>query len=159
MLPVILSLLLLQSCSGYDFKVNDRVVYTPARPFSDYEIPDDNLRACVEQHIQDASVTEAQQLKLLNCSHAGISSVRGLSTFTGLVRLRLSHNAVVDVTPLGQLRSLAELQLDHNTVENASPLVELVNLHLLDLSGNGQLLCSSMSRLRAVETFTGPDHC
>ena len=149
----------LTGCSGYDVKVNDRVVYTPAGPFSNFQMEDENLQGCVQQHIKDNNITAADQLQRLNCSHAGIRSVQGLAIFRGLVYLRLSHNLIADVTPLAQLGSLEELQLDHNPIENAAPLAVLVNLRSLDLSSNPGLACDSTSTLVSVPEYQAPDHC
>ena len=78
-IPAMMSL---GACQDYDFKVNDRVVYSPAL-YRDYTTPDQGLRECLQQTIKDRGVTEPQQLDILDCSSAGIQSLEGISVFTG----------------------------------------------------------------------------
>ena len=70
MLPALL--VLLSACESYDFKVNDKVVYSPQPLFSDFEVPDEGLRGCLEQAIADGGISAGTQLSILNCNHAGI---------------------------------------------------------------------------------------
>ena len=53
------------ACQDYDFKVNDKVVYSPAL-YRDYTTPDQGLRECLQQTIKDRGVTEPQQLDILH---------------------------------------------------------------------------------------------
>ena len=152
-------LLLLAACESYDFKVNDKVVYSPAPLFSDYEIADQPLGDCLQQAIADNVVTGPSQLDTLNCSHAGISDLSGLATFTGLTSLKLSSNSIRNLVELGALNGLQELILDNNQIIDPVPLYQLPALQILDLSGNPALQCPQNNGLLRVTTLTLPAHC
>ena len=70
--------LLLAACQNYDVTVNDRQVYGPVRPFNDFEVADPALQRCLSQHIGDQRIADPLQLRILNCSSAGIASLEGL---------------------------------------------------------------------------------
>ena len=70
--------LTLAGCMGYDYKLNERVVFQGPRLFVDYAIADEHLRACVAQAISDNRITRPEALEDLNCSQAGIASLAGL---------------------------------------------------------------------------------
>ena len=153
------AVMLLIACENYDIKVNERVVYSPQPLFTDFEAPDPALRACLEQAIEDGVVTAAPRLTTLNCSHAGISDLTGLSTFTGLTSLKLSSNRVRNLVELGSLTSLVDLYLDDNLVVDTVPLYELPALQVLDLSGNPDLQCPGKAAFLRLEAVTLPRHC
>ena len=154
-----LALLSLAACGNYDFTVNEKVVYTPRPLFADFEVPDDALRACLEQAITDGRVTAARELSTLNCSHAGIASLEGLGVFTGISRLKLSSNRIRNLGELARLTVLEELFLDDNQVVDPVPLYELPALYRLDLSGNPGLRCPAGGALLRVEQLELPAHC
>ena len=158
---VIMSLLLslLTACGSYDFTVNERVVFSPKPLFTDYEIADEALGDCVKQAIIDNQVTSPAQLSVLSCSHAGVVSLAGLGTFTGLSQLKLSSNQIVDLAHLMPLSSLEDLYLDKNQVVDPAPLFELPALRILDLTGNPGLRCPSANALLRVEETRLPKHC
>ena len=153
--------ILLSACADYQFTVNERVVYTPAPLYADYEIVDEALRECVKQHVRDGSVTAAGQLTELNCSHAGIESLVGLDTFSGLQRLKLSSNAISDLAPLSTMSQLTEVRLDGNRLRSLTPLRELGQLSFLDLQGNPALNCQEVAHFAALPQLTLelPRHC
>ncbi len=150
---------LLSACNSYDFTVNDRVVFSPKPLFTDYEVADGALSDCVEQAIADAHVSAAAQLSVLNCSHAGVSSLAGLGTFTGIIQLKLSANNIADLSHLEPLSSLENLYLDNNQVVDPTPLFELLSLRVLDLTGNKGLRCPTKNALLRVEETRLPKHC
>jgi Leucine-rich repeat (LRR) protein len=154
-----LTLLLLGACESYDFTVNDKVVYTPKPLFRDFDSPDDALRECLEQAVVDDKITAASQLLTLNCSHAGISDLGGLSVFTGITRLKLSSNNIRNLSEVTALTSLEELYLDNNQVVDPVPLYQLPALRILDLSGNASLQCPGSGGLLRVEHLSLPRHC
>ncbi|MEJ2520273.1 MAG: hypothetical protein P8Y91_08020 [Desulfuromonadales bacterium] len=154
-----LALLTLAACGRYDVTVNDKVVYTPRPLFADFAVPDDALRACLEQAIDDGRITAASELSTLNCSHAGIESLEGLGTFTGISRLKLSSNRIRNLNELARLTVLEELFLDDNQVVDPVPLYELPALYRLDLSGNPGLQCPASGALLRVENLKLPAHC
>lgn len=158
-IPFIILITLLSACENYDFKVNDRVVYSPHPLFDDFDLPDPALRACVKQAIQDHVITAVLQLNTLNCSHAGISDLSGLATFTGLSSLKLSSNEIRNLVELGALTSLELLYLDNNQIIDPVPLYDLPALQSLDLSGNPDLQCPRTTGLLRVEQVVLPEHC
>jgi len=150
---------LVSACQGYDFRVNDRVVYSPDPLFSNFELADPALLACVKQAVIDASVTAPGDLTVLNCSHAGIERLEGLAIFTGLTHLRLSANRVRNLVELEKLIALRELHLDDNAVVDPVPLSLLPNLDILDLSGNPALQCPGSGMFEQSEKVVLPHHC
>ena len=150
---------LLVACQGYDFTVNDKVVYRAAPPFTDYEVADPALAECLQQAILDQAVTAAGQLSSLNCSHAGIVKLDGLATFTGLVALRLSSNSVRNLVELTRLVALEELYLEDNRVIDPVPLLQIRTLRHLDLSGNNSLQCPPRDSFKKLESVLLPKHC
>ena len=151
--------LLLSACGSYDITVNERLVYSPAPLFSDFEVADPALQQCLEQAVIDGKVTSAAQLVVLNCSHAGVADLAGLEIFTGISRLKLSSNNIRNISPLASLTILELLQLDDNRVVDSTPLLELPVLLELDLAGNPELLCPSQNSLLALHDLTLPGHC
>ncbi|MFT4615226.1 MAG: Leucine-rich repeat (LRR) protein [Bacteroidia bacterium] len=150
---------LLWACQGYDFTVNDKVVYRAAPPFTAYTVPDAALAECLKQAILDQAVTSVGQLATLNCSHAGIVELDGLATFTGLLALRLSSNSVRNLVELTQLVSLEELYLEDNQVIDPIPLLQMSTLRHLDLSGNSALQCPPKESFKKLESLLLPKHC
>lgn len=154
-----LHLVLLGGCQGYDFTINERVVYSPPKLFRDFAIEDPALRACVEQTIADQGITAAGDLEALNCSHAGISRLDGLAVFTGLRTLRLSSNRVRNLVELGALVALEAVYLNDNQVVDPVPLYRLGQLREVDLSGNASLVCPRKDGFSETVEVMLPDHC
>ncbi|MFT7048756.1 MAG: hypothetical protein ACJAZE_001146 [Halioglobus sp.] len=146
-------------CAGYDFTVNDKLIYSPKTLFNDFNTPDTGLSTCLEQAIVDAKISEANALKHLNCSHAGIQTLEGLETFTGLVQLKLSANKIRNLAPLVSLVHLQELYLDDNAVVDPVPLYPLPALHTLNLDSNTVLQCPEETAFADMLSLTLPDHC
>tara|TARA_B110000444_G_C18822162_1_gene588323 strand:- start:1488 stop:2000 length:513 start_codon:yes stop_codon:yes gene_type:complete len=157
----ILSAIILVGCTEYSFKVNNRLVYSPAPLFSDFLIKDQALNECVKQHINTQRITAAAQMITLNCVHAGIQNLSGLEQFSGLQGIKLSHNAIKNISPLTKLSQLRELYLDHNQVSKIDLLTGLTRLKKLDLKSNPELICSQVKRLTNLETLIilTPFHC
>jgi Leucine-rich repeat (LRR) protein len=156
LIPALLSL---SACQGYDFTVNDKVVYAPQPLFSDFTAPDPGLESCLKQAINDGVITQADQLTSLDCSFAGIESLQGLSQFTGLVTLRLSANKVRNLVEIGKLVTLEELYLDDNQIVDPVPLYQLPVLRHVDLSGNATLQCPGAGSFLRVATVLLPSQC
>ena len=151
--------LALAGCQGYDVKINERVVYSPAPLFTDFEVNDPALLACLEETIQHDTITRVEQLKTLNCSNAGIATLEGLATFAALTELRLSSNKIRNLVELHTLIRLRALYLDNNVVVDPVPLYALSNLVELDLSANGTLQCPKDNALDHITTLVLPQHC
>jgi Leucine-rich repeat (LRR) protein len=148
-------------CHGYSYTLNNREVFSPPRLFSDYQLADRALQDCVQQAIEDQSITEPGQLKDLNCSKAGISNLAGIGVFPALVRLGLDGNALTSVAPLAALKQLELLQLRDNLLSGFEPALCGKPGRKLALAGNTAFRCEDMDRLRAcgVELVDAPAHC
>lgn len=154
-----ITVLILASCSNYDFTVNDQIVYTPKPLFSAYEIPDKALKACVSQAISDGKVSSAAQLQELNCSRAGITQLNGISIFSALHTVKFSNNNIADLAPLSALIALEALYLDSNNIVDLAPLSTLTQLQVLDLSHNSSLRCPRDNSVAAINIIRLPKHC
>lgn len=155
---VVPALLLLCACQDYDFKVNDKIIYSPTL-FRNFTTPDPGLTSCLQQAIKDAAVTEGRQLTTLDCSFAGIESLDGLSAFTGLKALRLSANQIRNLVELNRITTLETLYLDDNKIIDPVPLYQLPTLRHLDISGNPALQCPRPGNFTQVATVILPQHC
>lgn len=158
------SAILVSACKNYSVSVNDNLVYVPPSIFKDYSIADQRLFDCVQQTIFDKKVTSAEELTSLNCSNAGIKSLRGLEKFFALSELNLAENQITDITTLGLLGRLENLKLNGNQISRPSPLLHLLHLKQLDLQGNAKLNCSELKQIASNLTKTGaqilsPEHC
>ncbi len=153
------ALTVLGGCESYDFTVNEKLIYTPKKLFSDFDVPDETLKQCIEQAIVDNKITAANELTLLNCSHAGIINLTGLERFTSLVQLKLSSNKIRNLSPITALIHLETLYLDDNVVVDPVPLYKLSTLRILNLSGNTPLQCPDPAAFTALESTQLPDHC
>lgn len=151
--------LLLVACQNYDVTVNDRQVYGPTRPFTDFAVADAALQRCLSQHISDQRISDPLQLHVLNCSSAGIASLEGLGLFAALTQLKFSDNRIRNLVELGQLSELEMIWLDDNEVVDPVPLGNLGQLELLDLTGNPDLQCPRPGLLEGVSQLTLPTHC
>jgi len=137
----------LASCKNYSVSLNDKVVYTPPSLFTNFAINDERLRTCVEQTIIDKHITKAEELTLLNCSNAGITSLAGLEIFTAIEQLNLNENALTSISQLSNLTQLKVLTLQKNNLTNAEPLLHLLHLVSLDISENKNLNCRDLHQL------------
>jgi Leucine-rich repeat (LRR) protein len=151
-------------CRSYSVSLNNNVVYTPLPLFKDFVITDAHLRTCVEQTINDKKITKAEDLKQLNCSHAGISSLSGLEKFYRIEELNLAENALQSIAPLSSLSQLKVLILRKNNLTSAEPLLHMLALQELDISDNAKLACGDLKQLAAnfhqgdLKLFL-PDQC
>lgn len=154
-------LLLLSACSDYSLTVNEQVVYTPPRIFTDFRLKDLELQRCVDQSIGEDGITAAKQLERLQCPGKAIVSVEGLELFSELKVLGLEHNALTDITSLGQLTKLEQLNLADNALVDVSVLQILNKLHYLNLSENSALDCSGLSGIALPKEgkLLRPNHC
>ncbi len=155
------SVALFSACADYQFTVNDKVVYSPAPLFDEYEVGDSALENCLKQTIADANITAPIQLRELNCSHAGIENLTGIEVFTGITHLKLSSNAITDIGPLAALVVLQELELEGNLVRSLLPLRGNLNLAYLGLAGNANLNCAELNHFRTLPELEiqSPAHC
>lgn len=145
----------LMGCNNYSVSLNDKVVYTPPELFKDFVIADTHLSDCVTQTILDNHITKAEDLKQLNCSHAGINNLTGLEKFSAIEQLNLAENTITSVSSLSNLAQLKVLILRKNNLTTAEPLLHLLHLHELDISENEKLVCGELKQLLA--NFTKGD--
>ena len=155
---------LFAACSQYDISVNDRVVYTPAPLFKDYQIDDLHLKQCIDQTITDNKITGLANFTRLRCTHAGITDLAGLEKFYALTELDLSDNAITDTEAVARLGRLEVLLLENNQLTEVSSLLTLIRLSELVLTGNDELECNGLAQLKkAIEDNSGvlvaPEHC
>ncbi len=149
LLGVALISFLFAGCKTYSLSVNNNVVYTPASLFKDFVIIDARLRACVEQTILDNKITKAEDLKQLNCSNAGISSLAGLEKFSAMEQLNLAENNIQAIKPISTFSKLKVLILRKNNLTNAEPLLHLLALREVDVSENAKLACGDLKQFAA----------
>mgnify|MGYP002634686889 FL=1 len=129
----IITLLTIVACDRYQVTINEREIYAPPVLFSDYEIIDPALRNCVAQAISDQKITEAEDLRLLNCSYGGIVSLTGLDRFTKLETINLSSNKLETIKPLMFFGDLKRLNLQGNSGLSCKDLLSLEQLLAEDL--------------------------
>ena len=153
------SYLLLAGCGQYDIKVNDKLVYTPAKLLQVQGITDPALAICIEQAIADNLITSVTQLKALNCSNAGIKTLDGLAAFHSLEQLKLSNNQIRNLLELEKLTLLVNLWLDDNVIVDIVPLAGLARLAQLDVSNNPALQCPTRELFSPSVAVTLADHC
>ena len=137
---------LIAGCKSYSVSVNNKMVYTPASLYKDFVIADAHLRACVEQTIIDKHITKAEDLKQLNCSHAGVASLAGLEKFYSIEQLNLSENALQSIAQLSNFSQLKVLILRKNNLTSAEPLLHMLALQELDISDNTTLACGDIKQ-------------
>lgn len=145
LLPALL--IWLSGCADYEFRVNEKVVYTPVPLFTGYEVKDEGLAGCIAQTIEDEKITRAEELRVLRCTHTGIVSLEGLEVFAALQVLQLQHNDIGSVQALRQLLALEQLDLRDNRVRSVAGLESLGELYQLDLRDNPELDCQSLAPL------------
>ena len=132
-------------------------------------IPDDNLRAKIEEALGKASdapitTTDMERLSELHARNADISNLTGLEHATNLKSLWLdgeevrpgvweNSNSVSDLSPLTGLTQLERLDLWQNSVSDISALTGLTNLTHLGLVGNDISDVSVLTGLTKLESL------
>jgi len=148
-LGVVSLVVLIEGCKSYSVSLNNNILYTPLPLFNDFAIADAHLSSCIEQTIADEKITKAEDLKQLNCSHAGINSLAGLEKFYRLEQLNLAENTLQSIAPLRNFSQLQVLILRKNNLTSAEPLLGLLALRELDISENAKLACGDLKQLAA----------
>lgn len=155
---------IIAGCKNYSVSLNNNMVYTPPSLFKDFTIVDTHLRACVEQTIIDNRISKAEDLKQLNCSHAGIVSLVGLEKFYSIEQLNLSENGLQSIAQLSNFSQLKVLILRKNNLTSAEPILHMLALQELDISENAKLACGDLEQF-AKNTHQGnlkltlPEQC
>ncbi len=157
----IVLVLSLVSCGRYQFFVNEQLVYSPPPLFSAFSAENEHLHNCLVQTIQDQRITSPEQLRQLNCSNAGITSILGLEQFNKLEKINFDDNLIENLSPLSKITTAQSLQLANNRIRDASPLAELKQLKTIKLAGNDRIRCETLSGLRSRSevVLDAPKHC
>jgi len=159
-IATVLTLMTLTGCDRYRVTVNEHAVYEPSPLFADFKIDDRALFICVQQTIEDERITTAEQLKTLNCSHAGISALDGLARFAQLESLNVADNRIGDIVVLKDNPRLKQLDLRNNRLQSVETLLAMPNLTLVRLGGNTTLDCANAVALAKLVAGTElPAHC
>ncbi|MEY4590046.1 MAG: hypothetical protein RL497_2122 [Pseudomonadota bacterium] len=101
----------LSACQNYPLTLNGNSL-NPAPLFSAFHVEDKHLAACIKEHIFDAKAAKVEDIKHLNCPHRAIRSLKGLETFSHLLRIKLTENPIQSITPLLAIPSLEEVNLE-----------------------------------------------
>ena len=123
-----LALLALAGCENYQVTLNEREIYSPPVLFTDYQIADAGLRACIEQTIIDQSIVRAEQLTALLCTYSGIETLTGLGRFNQLKTINLSNNKLKNIKPLMFFGQLQRVDLSDNPNLNCADIRSLAKL-------------------------------
>lgn len=154
--------IVLSSCANYDVTLNEKVVYSPPRPFVDFSLADKALHNCVQQTITDQGITKPEQLTQLVCTNGNIRSVEGIELFSGLQQLNLSNNSLQNISALASLPALQNLSLAANKIITVKPLLESIALLKVNVQNNATLNCMTvielMNRMPALQAQL-PTHC
>ncbi|MGN0920814.1 MAG: leucine-rich repeat domain-containing protein [Cellvibrio sp.] len=161
---ILTSCLILLGCKQYSVSLNEKVLYTPAPLFTQFSVADRRLQQCLDQTIKDIKATRAQDVKILNCAHAGIESLEGLRVFSSIEQLNLSNNQIRNISELAWLPRLEVLMLQENTIIDGAPLLNLLHLLHLDVTENPSFDCQITAQLkRNLEQLKPklvfPQHC
>ncbi len=127
--------------AGNTSKASGNTLTVPVNTVVEVNIPDETLRAEIEETLSIAAgtaVTSVDMLGLTSLDLGGsdISDLTGLEYATNLEELDLSDTQVEDISALASLTSLLELSLSGTPIEDEdiSHLSGLINLKVLDLS-------------------------
>lgn len=112
----------------------------PCIPGTDFlYFPDSNLEAAVRASLHKPfgclSHQDALDLRTLDASGLGISSLEGLSECVNLTELDLSSNSIRSITGLTNLQNLVTLDLANNKITRVDAVAGLFLLRSLDISG------------------------
>ncbi|WP_338541118.1 leucine-rich repeat domain-containing protein [Paenibacillus tundrae] len=94
------------------------------------------------------TVTDLQQLTVVDLSNAGIQSIAGLEQASNLTHLRLYGNEIETLTPLTHLTQLREIDVRNNYITSIDALADLKDLGRLLISNN------SISSIDVIDEFT-----
>lgn len=128
--------LVASACSSYKMSVNDNVVYVPPTLFSEYHIPDAQLKECIRATIKENAIVKAEKLKTLHCSNNDVQSLEGLAVFSRLETLGLANNNIQSIAVLSQLEQLSHLEINNNKISDLSPLSDASTLVYLNIEDN-----------------------
>ena len=120
--------ILLTGCERYAVTLNERPIYTPKVIYSGYNIADPGLASCVKQALTDATITQPEQLEVLNCSFAGVADLSGIELFSQLETVNLNNNQLSDIKALLFLGELRQVNLSENPSLNCTDIEAMEEL-------------------------------
>jgi len=135
------------------------VIYKPPELFNEHQIADQALNQCVGSTIAEQNLTKAEQLTRLICPTGDIRNLAGLEIFHRLEYLGIAGNRVEDVEVVSTLKNLKQADLSDNDIRVFTPLESLNKLTYLDLRGNANAICVSLTGLRGRVQVKIPKHC
>ncbi|GAB3093239.1 leucine-rich repeat domain-containing protein [Aestuariicella hydrocarbonica] len=138
----------LTACSRYQMTFNETVMYSPQGLLTDFTTEDPNLRNCLDQMIKDGNFTTFAEVTRLICSHAGLTSLKGLEAFTNLREINLENNQISSITPLQHLSKLEVVILNDNHLVQVPELLTLPALKEVKLENNPVLECGDLHQLQ-----------
>ena len=158
---VAVSVLLITGCAQYQLTLNETVVREAQTLLTNFKTNDRNLRNCIDQHIKDKNISNANQLTTLSCTHSGIKTLQGLSLFRNLTHINLSHNQLTSITELAKLGRVKVLLLNNNQLQAVPELLTLPALEELNVLDNPNLRCEDLNQLKNIfqGKMTAAQHC
>ena len=127
------------SCSRYDIKLNNQTVYAPAPILQETQLGDAQLSRCLSETIKELKATSVSDITRIDCPNSEVAKLDGIE-----------HYAALEV-----------IDLSGNRLENVHLLESLKRLKHLNLAGNQNLQCESVSSAFAnrLVSFRKPSHC
>jgi internalin A len=145
----------------YTVTFNNNVVYSPSAAIRDKVLDDPALQACLNQVMASAAIEDLEDVTLIACPAAGITTLGGIEKLINLEQLDVSDNAISNVSPLLSLKKLRVLGLRNNAISNVGSLVSMPLLRFISLSGNSRISCRDVDALenKLGNTFDKPLTC
>jgi len=143
------AVLLLIGCkqNPYTVTFNNNVVYSPNAAIRDKVLDDPALQACLNQVMTSSTIQDPEDVTLIACPSAGITTLGGIEKLANLEQLDVSDNAISNVSPLLALKKLRVLSLRNNAVSNVGSLASMPLLRFISLSGNTRINCRDVETL------------
>ena len=125
-------------------------------------MPDPNLRAIVEQTLQEIGLPDDTPLTkehLRSLTYLGVPEGSQVNNLTGLEhaafleQFNADDNQIQDLQPLANLINLRRLSLHKNRISDVAPLTNLTNLQNLYLSANRISDIASLSKLTNLKVL------
>ncbi len=113
--------------ANYEAAINERTISVNTS-MEATEIEDIHLLNCAKSIMQHSDVNTPEELSILVCMDSGISSLKGISSLSGLTMLNLNSNNVEDIFEISHLKKLQTLSLIDNPIKNISILEEIETL-------------------------------
>lgn len=141
--------LLLIGCkqNPYTVTFNNNVIYSPNAAIQNKVLDDPSLQACLNQVMSSNTIEDPEDVTLIACPSAGITTLGGIERLPNLEQLDVSDNAISNISPLLSLKKLRVLSLRNNAVSSVSSLASMPLLRFISLSGNTKISCRDVEIL------------